>query len=211
MQLIHFFNVIPEPLADSPNTGLIWRQNRVFFKANNYVVLAGSGRGKTTLINIIGGTRSDYRGDAFFDEVNLRDIQPDAFANIRARQISVLHQDLRLFSELTGKENIAMNPGNDKDEAYIEKMAARMGVLPQLDKPCGRMSLGQQQRVAIIRALVRPFEWLLLDEPFSHLDAINAKMAMDCIAEIANERGAGIIATSLGNTEMFNGFEMLEL
>ncbi|MEK0421314.1 MAG: hypothetical protein RLZZ161_1165 [Bacteroidota bacterium] len=211
MQLIHFFNIIPEPLSDSPGGGRIWRQNRVFFTGKNYVVQAGSGRGKTTLVNIIGGTRNDYRGDAFFDETNLREIAPDDFAEIRAMKISIMHQDLRLFSELTARQNIEMNPQNDKDALFIEKLADRLGILPQLDKPCGRMSLGQQQRVALIRALVRPFEWLLLDEPFSHLDAINAKIAMEIIAEIAKERGAGIIATSLGSTNMFNDFEMLEL
>ncbi len=211
MQLIHFFNVIPEPLADSPGAGRIWRQNRVFFKEKNYVILAGSGRGKTTLINIIGGTRSDYRGDAFFDETNLRAIKPDDFAQIRATQVSIMHQDLRLFAQLTARQNIDLNPENNRDTAHIEKMAARLGILPLLDKPCGRLSLGQQQRVALIRALVRPFEWVLLDEPFSHLDAINAKIAMECIAETAKERRAGIIATSLGNTEMFNDFEILEL
>jgi putative ABC transport system ATP-binding protein len=183
----------------------------VFFTGKNYVVQAGSGRGKTTLVNIIGGTRNDYRGDAFFDETNLREIAPDDFAEIRAMKISIMHQDLRLFSELTARQNIEMNPQNDKDALFIEKLADRLGILPQLDKPCGRMSLGQQQRVALIRALVRPFEWLLLDEPFSHLDAINAKIAMEIIAEIAKERGAGIIATSLGSTNMFNDFEMLEL
>ena len=211
MQLIHFFNIIPEPLADSPAAGLIWRQNRVFFKEKNYVILAGSGRGKTTLINLIGGTRSDYRGDAFFDETNLRDIAADDFARIRATQVSIMHQDLRLFPELTGRQNIDLNPENDRDSAHIERLAARLGILHHLDKPCSRLSLGQQQRVALIRALVRPFEWLLLDEPFSHLDAINATIAMECIAETAKQRGAGIIATSLGNTDLFNDFEILEL
>jgi putative ABC transport system ATP-binding protein len=211
LQLIHFFNVVPEPLADSPGSGRIWRQNRVFFKGKHYVVTAGSGRGKTTLINIIGGTRSDYKGDAFFDETNLRNITPNDFAAIRATSISVIHQDLRLFPELTARQNIDMNPLNDRDAAYIEKLATRLDILQQLNKPCGRMSLGQQQRVALIRGLVRPFEWLLLDEPFSHLDAINAKNAMEVVAEIANDRGAGIIATSLGSTELLKDFEILEL
>lgn len=122
-----------------------------------------------------------------------------------------MHQELRLFAELTGRQNIAMNPENDRDEALIEKLALRLEILPLLDKPCGLLSRGQQQRVALIRALVRPFDWLLLDEPFSHLDEINAKKALDCITEIANERGAGMIVTSLGNTDMFDQFEILDL
>ncbi|MBM3399143.1 MAG: ATP-binding cassette domain-containing protein [Bacteroidetes bacterium] len=211
LQLLHFFNILPEPLVDSPGGGHIWRQNRVFFKGKNYAIMAGSGKGKTTLINIIGGSRLDYRGDAFFDETNIRDITSDNFAQIRAAQISIMHQDLRLFPELTARQNIEMNPQNDRDAVFIEKLAARLGILPQFDNPCFRMSLGQQQRVALIRTLVRPFEWLLLDEPFSHMDAINAKIAMECVAEIATERGAGIIATSLWNNDMFNDFEILEL
>jgi len=60
------------------------------------------------------------------------------------------------------------------------------------------MSFGQQQRVAMIRALVQPFDFLLADEPISHLDDVNSKAMADIMTEEAKRQGAGIIITSIG-------------
>ena len=59
--------------------------------------------------------------------------------------------------------------------------------------------MGQQQRVGIIRALCQPFDFILLDEPVSHLDSRNNLIAARIIAEEADRQGAGIISTSVGN------------
>ncbi len=74
-----------------------------------------------------------------------------------------------------------------------------MGVDSRRDYPVGRMSIGQQQRVGIIRALCQPFDFILLDEPVSHLDEDNNRKAASMIAEEASRQGAGIITTSVGN------------
>ena len=70
---------------------------------------------------------------------------------------------------------------------------------PAKDYPVGKMSVGQQQRVGIIRALCQPFDFILLDEPVSHLDSRNNLIAARIIAEEADRQGAGIISTSVGN------------
>ena len=75
----------------------------------------------------------------------------------------------------------------------------RLGILFRRDYPAGRMSIGQQQRLAIIRALCQPFDFILLDEPVSHLDEENNRIAAEIIAEEARRQGAGIISTSVGN------------
>ena len=61
------------------------------------------------------------------------------------------------------------------------------------------MSIGQQQRLAIIRALCMPFDFIMLDEPVSHLDSTNNRIAAEIIAEEAARLGAGVISTSVGN------------
>lgn len=66
------------------------------------------------------------------------------------------------------------------------------------------LSIGQQQRVAIIRALCQPFDFILLDEPVSHLDEMNNRLAAKLIAEEAASQGAGIISTSVGNNVLIN-------
>jgi putative ABC transport system ATP-binding protein len=63
--------------------------------------------------------------------------------------------------------------------------------------------MGQQQRVAIVRALCQPFEFLILDEPFSHLDDRNSKISLELIAHEASQQNAGFVLTSLDDDDSF--------
>jgi ABC-type phosphate/phosphonate transport system ATPase subunit len=85
--------------------------------------------------------------------------------------------------------------------AQAEQWLARLGLEGFLDRKCQTLSYGQQQRVAIVRALCQPFEWLLLDEPFSHLDEQNANIALELIQEVCASQNAGLIVTSLGSVQ----------
>ena len=87
----------------------------------------------------------------------------------------------------------------------------RLGVEARADYPAGKLSIGQQQRVAIIRALCMPFDFLMLDEPVSHLDAANNMAAAEIIAEEAMAQGAGIISTSVGNPLLLHSAKSLRL
>ena len=80
-----------------------------------------------------------------------------------------------------------------------------------IDKKCEKLSLGQQQRTAIVRALLQPFDWIFLDEPFSHLDKENTEKASELIEQIAKEENAGLVITSLGENHSFNNLELLRL
>jgi putative ABC transport system ATP-binding protein len=82
-------------------------------------------------------------------------------------------------------------------------MTARLGIDSKLNSRCGTCSYGEQQRVAIIRSLLQPFDFLLLDEPFSHLDNRNAEMAMELMLEEAKARGAAIIFADLERVDFF--------
>ena len=64
--------------------------------------------------------------------------------------------------------------------------------------PAARMSFGQQQRVALIRALAQPFDFLIADEPISHLDDANASVMGQIMMAEAQRQGAGVIVTSIG-------------
>jgi len=77
------------------------------------------------------------------------------------------------------------------------QMATNLGVDAKLDIPVKKLSYGQMQRVAIIRSLCRNYRWLILDEPFSHLDMDNAQKAWKMILNDAHAKGAGVIITSL--------------
>ena len=73
-----------------------------------------------------------------------------------------------------------------------------LGIADKVNAKIGRMSFGQQQRVAMIRALVQPFDFILADEPISHLDDNNARIMGDIMMAEAKKQGAGVIVTSIG-------------
>ena len=75
-----------------------------------------------------------------------------------------------------------------------------MGIADKASTKVGKLSFGQQQRVAFIRALCQPFDFIFLDEPISHLDNSNADIMKNILLEEAEQQGAGIIITSIGKT-----------
>ena len=90
-------------------------------------------------------------------------------------------------------------------------MAGRLGIHNKLNKYSKTCSYGEQQRIAIIRSLQQPFDFLLLDEPFSHLDDNNRKKAMELMEEEATERGATIILADLKASDLFKATKTLNL
>ena len=85
-----------------------------------------------------------------------------------------------------------------KTKKEIERWFEALGIADKMSSPVRLLSFGQQQRVAMIRALVQPFDFLLADEPISHLDEANSKVMADIMMEEAHRQGAGIIITSIG-------------
>ena len=128
------------------------------------------------------------------------------WSQLRQQSLSVVFQDLRLFPQLTVLENIELKAKltNAVSRDEIKVMTEKLGIAEKLNVQCKILSLGQQQRVAIIRALVQPFKFLLMDEPFSHLDQKNIELASELIDEACRKNSAGIILTSLGEKYLFN-------
>ena len=81
----------------------------------------------------------------------------------------------------------------------VEGWMERLGITARRDYPAGRLSIGQQQRVALIRSLCQPFDFILLDEPVSHLDEANNRLAAGIVEEEAGRQGAAVITFSVGN------------
>lgn len=199
-------NVIPVPLADSPlSEHSLWRKDTDIDCSAITIAEAPSGTGKTTLLSILYGVRRDYDGRVYMDENDIRNFDVEKWGAIRREHISVVFQDLRLFPSLTAMQNIQLK--NDLNpslsETAIREMAKHLGVDHRMDAQCGKLSLGQQQRVAIIRALAQPFSYLLLDEPFSHLDDNNSRKVVELVMERCKKNNAGLLMTSLGPSDMF--------
>jgi len=204
---VRFEQIIPLPMLEQDTSGSgIWEADSVIFEeGKRYVIEAASGRGKTSLLSIIFGLRKDYNGKAFIDDENIRDYGSRQWTDLRKNRISFIFQGLELFGDLTAMENIRLK--NDitghKTDAEIRAMAGKLGIEQFLSRKAGILSFGQQQRVAIIRALCQPFSLLLADECFSHIDRENSRMAFDLISEECSSQQAGLILTSLNGTGDF--------
>lgn len=199
------------PGGGSPSE--IWMRRVEFRRPDHYLVAASSGTGKSSLCSYIYGNRSDYEGHILFNDTDIRRLSTRQWAQIRQRSIALLPQEMRIFGELTARENIDIKNRltGYKTAAEIEQMMERLGIADKLDTPARLLSIGQQQRVAIVRTLCQPFTFILLDEPVSHLDESNNAIAAAMIEEEASRRGAAIIATSVGNNLNLNTFNTLRL
>ena len=100
---------------------------------------------------------------------------------------------------------------NFKSKKEITDWFDALGIGDKLDAKIGRMSFGQQQRVAMIRALVQPFDFILADEPISHLDDTNSRAMGDIMMSEAKRQGAGVIVTSIGKHIDLNYEQTLKL
>jgi ABC-type phosphate/phosphonate transport system ATPase subunit len=85
-------------------------------------------------------------------------------------------------------------------EDELIEMLHQLGIGDKINAPCHQISMGQQQRVAIVRALCQPFEILVMDEPFSHLDESSTQICLELISKECKRRKAGFILTTLGGT-----------
>ena len=188
--------------ADEPRQSQVWNSDLVFERGKVYCINAASGTGKTSLCSFLTGVRHDYSGTIAFDGTDVRTYGIDRWCALRRHNLAYVPQELDVFDELTALENVQLkNRLTDyATEADIRAMFERLGIDHRIDTPAGRMSVGQKQRMAIIRALCQPFDFILLDEPVSHLDSYNNEICGSLVAEAAAGRGAGVIFTSVGAT-----------
>lgn len=191
----------------------VWTKKVVIQKGERLQIVAPSGSGKTSLINFLYGLRSDYEGNIFFDGKNIRQFSPEDWARLRSSQVSIMFQDLRLFPTQTAAENIeikrALKPYHNTDEAGL--MSQMLGIAPKLNQQAEICSYGEKQRIASIRAMQQPFDFLLLDEPFSHLDETNRAKCVELMEKEARSRGAAIILADLKPIEYFSADRVLHL
>ena len=201
MKRIHLDKTLPNVFLQRTDIESdIWRQQVTLEKGKTYLVEASSGTGKSSLCSFIIGYRKDFDGKILFDGRDSRKLTTSDWTKLRQSHISMLFQELRLFPELTAMENIEIKNSltGFKTKGEIEQWFEALGIADKMQSPVRLLSFGQQQRVAMIRALVQPFDFLLADEPISHLDDENSKVMAHIMTEEARRQGAGIVITSIG-------------
>jgi ABC-type lipoprotein export system ATPase subunit len=211
---IIFDKVMPHPLSSLEHgTNSIWGNSVEFSKGEKILLNASSGKGKSTFTFSALGLRSDYEGLISYDGIDIRSFDADKWTEIRQRHLSVVFQDLQLFPELSVAENLQLK--NDLTGVFKEEelrdMLRHLEIENKWDQKCKYLSMGQQQRVAIIRALCQPFDLLIMDEPFSHLDIVNTAKCLELIDQRCNSLNAGFVLTTLGDDHGFSYSKTLYL
>ena len=163
------------------------------------VALRGeSGSGKTTFLNLIAGILSADAGDIRIEGEAMTGIPEAGRDRLRARKLGYVFQTFNLLQGFNCLENVLLGmkfgPGADRKRA--EELLKRVGLGDRLDYYPRQLSSGQQQRVAVARALANHPKLVLADEPTGNLDHKNATEALRLIRETCRENGAGLLLVS---------------
>ena len=159
-----------------------------------------SGSGKTTLLRLLAGIVTPQSGTVTVGEVPVNELADAGRRAFRIRHIGFVFQDFRLVEHLDVRENILLPyrlnvalPVFDSIESQVKQQAERLDLADKLDSPVDELSQGEQQRVAICRALLPRPELLLADEPTGNLDPKNKDRILDQLFQQAESAEATLL------------------
>ena len=164
-------------------------------KAGSLIAIIGpSGAGKSTLLHLLGGLDRPTSGDVLFKNENIFDWGPAELARFRNHHVGFVFQFHHLLPEFSALENTMMPKlirGDRREDAEREarQILDRVGLTHRLDHKVGEVSGGEQQRIAIARALIGKPELLLADEPTGNLDHRTGDVIFQMVRELHAERG----------------------
>jgi len=177
----------------------LWDKKITWHAGSSIGIYGPSGRGKSTFLRILYGLEQKYAGSFSWGTDEIRKEQIDPWPRLRRSHLSIVLQDFHLLPELNGWQQLELLPGFKKEAlaTEIDFYCQHLDIGHCMDRPLSTWSKGQQQRMAIVRALASPAEWILMDEPFSHLDQKNTEKAAELIDGIARKWKCGYILTHL--------------
>ena len=163
-----------------------------FHEAEFAAIVGPSGSGKTTLLNLIGGLDNPTSGEIIIDGTNLAKLKSSELIDFRMRNIGFVFQAYNLIPVLTAKENVEFimslqkwsRPERDKRTFEILKA---VGLFERADSRPAKMSGGQQQRIAVARALASRPKFVLADEPTANLDSKSAATLLEIMEKLNYE------------------------
>ncbi len=207
--------LMPAPLLDrlAAYSSEVWDKEHSWAEGTRLFVQAPSGTGKTTLIHILYGLRTDFEGKAYWNKAEIGKQGAEVLSAMRQREVSIIFQDMRIFPSLTAWENLEIKRvlTSTTPQEGVRAMMEALGIADRAGHPAYTLSYGEQQRVAIIRSLLQPFRWLLMDEPFSHLDEANTARAASLIDEVVRRNGASFLLADLDDNAHFSYTQKLKL
>ena len=168
-------------------------------EAGAQMALEGSsGSGKTTLLNLIAGVLKPAPSMVWLDGQDLGTLSEGALDSLRGRLIGLVQQTFNLLQGLSALENVvlAQRLGGAHDPARAEALLQQMGLGARLHDLPGRLSVGQQQRVAVARALACKPALILADEPTGNLDQATGQEVLGLLRGAAKDSGAALLLVS---------------
>ncbi len=170
-------------------------------------IIGDSGSGKTTLLNIVGGLDVPTFGDIYIDDFNISREKMNKIAKFRNQNIGIIFQKYYLINEVTILDNVLLpiifsNKSFKENAEKAKAMLYDMGLTDPYKK-VAKLSGGEQQRVAIVRALINDQKYILADEPTGALDSKNALLLMDKLIDL-NKQGKTILLVT-------HNFELAEM
>ncbi len=168
-------------------------------KAGEQVALAGSsGSGKTTLLNVIAGILRPDSGKVIIDGTEVSALTESRRDRFRANNLGYVFQSFQLLQGHSALENVLLGMafGGGADRRVAEELLRRLGMGERLHHLPRQLSIGQQQRVAVARALAHKPRLVLADEPTGNLDHANAGTAMELLCEACVAQGASLLVVS---------------
>jgi len=161
-------------------------------------IIGPSGSGKSTILNIVGALDRPTSGHVFIDGINLRKLDDNRLSILRNRKIGFIYQSFNLIQRLTAAENVEMpllarniEPSRRHDRAL--KMLKAVGLGRKANKRPSELSGGEQQRVAVARALVTQPALVIGDEPTGNLDSKTTRDILNLITQVNRTTGATFI------------------
>jgi len=174
-------------------------------EAGEWIAIMGpSGSGKTTLINILGGLDMPTAGQAVVDGVDVARLDEAGLTRFRAQKIGFIFQQFHLVPYLTALENVMLAQyfHSTTDEKEAERALERVGLGDRVEHLPGALSGGEQQRVAVARALINHPKLILADEPTGNLDEANEETVIQLFKKLHQEGHTILMVThdpSIGN------------
>lgn len=161
--------------------------DRLSISSHEKVLIFGpSGSGKTSLLHLMGGLWQPTRGEVFCGGINLATLNDHELSRFRREKLGFVFQKMNLLEHLTCAENLEL-VRNQRGES-AESVLGKVGLQEKLSVRAGSLSLGEQQRLAVVRVLLQNPEVVLADEPTSSLDEANAKKVMELLLETSQKK-----------------------
>jgi ABC-type lipoprotein export system ATPase subunit len=170
-----------------------------------------SGSGKTTLLNIIAGILAPDSGRVSIAGVDTTNLSEAARDRNRAKNLGYVFQTFNLLHGYSALENVLLGMmfGRGSDTAVAQSLLERVGLGSRLKHRPSQLSVGQQQRVAVARALANHPQLVLADEPTGNLDRRHGQEALTLIRDVCRDQGAALLLVS-HDPEVLGAFERVE-